>query len=315
MPRTAPNLKSERSVDSYRGAFTLIELLVVIAIIGILVALLLPAVQAARESARRTQCRNNLKQIGDALHNYHDTNRMFPPGYVSNFDGLGNDTGPGWGWASMLLSQMEQENLARQIAFGRAIEDSVNSVPRVVVIPLFICPSDLTKDKFTAVQRNNGGTVIATICDLASANYVGVYGTTEPGVDGDGMFFRDATVKIRDVTDGTSQTFGVGERSHRLGDATWVGAATNASVFPPPGSSFPPLVDNSSGLILGHTGDGNGPNSPDSHANQFYSLHPNGCQFLFIDGHVSFISQFIDYPTYKASSTREGGEQISLEDI
>jgi prepilin-type N-terminal cleavage/methylation domain-containing protein len=90
----------------HQTGFTLIELLVVIAIIAVLVALLLPAVQQAREAARRTQCRNNLKQIGIALQNYHDSRDAFPPGYISLFDNSGNDTGPGWGWASMILPEL-----------------------------------------------------------------------------------------------------------------------------------------------------------------------------------------------------------------
>src|SRR3954469_18135346 len=102
--------RSDRQRAQSRG-FTLIELLVVIYIIGILLALLLPAVQAAREAARRGQCINNLKQIGVALHNYEGTHRAFPPGYVSDFRPDGTDTGPGWGWAAMLLPQMEQKAL------------------------------------------------------------------------------------------------------------------------------------------------------------------------------------------------------------
>src|SRR5687768_201165 len=114
--------------SSSRRAFTLIELLVVIAIIGILVALLLPAVQQAREAARRTQCKNNLKQLGLALHNYHDQHKLLPPGYVSDYTTAGTDTGPGWGWAAMILPQIDQGPL-----FNRSTSRSVlkpRSTPR-----------------------------------------------------------------------------------------------------------------------------------------------------------------------------------------
>jgi prepilin-type N-terminal cleavage/methylation domain-containing protein len=113
-----------------RLAFTLIELLVVISIIGVLIALLLPAVQAAREAARRTQCVNNLKQLGVALHTYESTARSFPPGYISNFDTSGTDTGPGWGWAAMLLPQIEQKPLFDTINFNLPLEDVSNSTSR-----------------------------------------------------------------------------------------------------------------------------------------------------------------------------------------
>src|SRR5438105_3620381 len=105
-----PNWRRAVKLSSMRRklAFTLVELLVVIAIIGVLVALLLPAVQMARESARRMACQNNLKQVGLALQSYHDGQRSFPPGYVSAVDAAGNDTGPGWGWAAKALPYMEQ---------------------------------------------------------------------------------------------------------------------------------------------------------------------------------------------------------------
>src|SRR5512146_1142020 len=101
-----------------RAAFTLVELLVVIAIIGILVALLLPAVQFAREAARGVSCRNNLKQIGIAMHAFHDRTRLLPPGYADAAPWPQNDQGPGWGWAAFLLNDIEQNNLARQIDFN-----------------------------------------------------------------------------------------------------------------------------------------------------------------------------------------------------
>src|SRR5262245_64147082 len=109
-----------------RIAFTLVDLLVVIAIVGVLVALLLPAVQMARESARRMSCQNNLKQIGLALQSYHDGQRAFPPGYVSAVDAAGNDTGPGWGWGAKALPYMEQGTLYDTIRLDQPIESSAN---------------------------------------------------------------------------------------------------------------------------------------------------------------------------------------------
>src|SRR6516162_1658985 len=106
-----------------RTGFTLIELLVVIAIIGILVGLLLPDVQKVREAANRTSCLNNLKQLGLALHNYHDSQGSFPSGYSCHPQADPTYTAPGWGWASLLLPYAEQENLARQITYGLPVED------------------------------------------------------------------------------------------------------------------------------------------------------------------------------------------------
>lgn len=134
------NQKSPFWVKSYHRGFTLIELLVVISIIAVLIGLLLPAVQSARDAARKTQCFNNLKQIGLALHNYESTHYVFPPGYISNFDMNLNDTGPGWGWSSMLLPQMEQNSLFNSINFQIPIESGVNLTSRLVLINNFFCP-------------------------------------------------------------------------------------------------------------------------------------------------------------------------------
>src|SRR5580700_169813 len=120
-----------------KSGFTLIELLVVIAIIAILISLLLPAVQAAREAARRTTCRNNLKQIGVALANYLDRMRVWPPAYASAYDVNGNDTGKGWGWASFLLSDLEQAGLKKKINFGLQISDPNNFTAATTWLPSF----------------------------------------------------------------------------------------------------------------------------------------------------------------------------------
>jgi prepilin-type N-terminal cleavage/methylation domain-containing protein/prepilin-type processing-associated H-X9-DG protein len=302
--------------NTRRRAFTLIELLVVIAIISVLIALLLPAVQAAREAARRAQCVNNLKQIGLALLNYEGTVRTFPPGYISNFDSQGNDTGPGWGWAAMILAQFEQAPLYSSLNFNLAIEPPDNLTSRLVVINNFLCPSDTVQPFWWAVKRDAAtGAPVQNICQVAPSNYVGMYGTGEPGPGGEGVFFRDSRIALRDITDGSSQTILVGERSHRLGEATWVGAVTGAVLYPTDNDNIGRYVtETSPGMVLGHAGEGVGPGDPRSDVNQFYSLHAGGgVNFLFGDGHVVFLKSTINYQVYLALGTRAGGEVVSAD--
>jgi prepilin-type processing-associated H-X9-DG protein len=279
-------------------------------IVGILIAMVLPAVQYAREAGRRLQCQSHLRQVGIALQTYHDRHYVFPPGYRSAADRDGNDTGPGWGWASFILRDLEQASLAALVDFRLPIEAAQNEAARRTIVPIFLCPSDPTQETWPAIERNLTGNILGTICELASANYIGVFGTTEPGVEGDGMFYRDSHVGIRDVTDGTAVTILVGERSHELGTATWVGAVTKATLYPSPGSTAPPIVDNSSGYVLGHTGDLVGPSDPHSYANQFSSQHASGANFLFVDGHVQLISTTINNRVYRSLTTRAGGEAV-----
>jgi prepilin-type N-terminal cleavage/methylation domain-containing protein/prepilin-type processing-associated H-X9-DG protein len=297
--------------------FTLIELLVVIAIIAVLIGLLLPAVQSAREAARRAQCINNLKQIGLALMNYEGALRTFPPGYVSSFDVQGNDTGPGWGWAAMILPPFEQTPVFNSLNFNLAIEDASNLTGRLMLINNFLCPSDTVLPSWWAVSRNtNTGVALRNICQVASSNYVGMYGTGEPGPDGEGVFFRNSRIGLRDITDGTSQTILVGERSHNLGEATWVGSVTGAILYPTDGDNIGRYVpETSPGMVLGHAGEGHGPGDPRSDVNQFYSLHAGGgVNFLFGDGHVAFLKSTMNYKAYLALATRAGGEVVSSGD-
>jgi prepilin-type N-terminal cleavage/methylation domain-containing protein/prepilin-type processing-associated H-X9-DG protein len=296
-----------------RSGFTLIELLVVIAIIGVLVGLLLPAVQAAREAARRAQCVNNLKQIGLALHNYEASHGALPPGYVTTIDARGRDLGPGWGWNAMLLAEMEQRNLLNSLNFSLAIEAPDNATGRLTTVATFLCPSDRAPSTWSADVRDTGtGQLIRPICPVASSNYIGMYGLGEPGPDGEGLFSRDTSVRFRDVTDGLSQTLAVGERSFRLGPATWTGSVTGAILFAGPDQTVGTIVpEEAPGMILGHAGEHVGPGSPKSEINQFYSLHPGGVNFLFADGHVGFLKTSMDYQLYRSLATRAGGETIS----
>jgi prepilin-type processing-associated H-X9-DG protein len=292
----------------------LIELLVVIAIIGVLVGLLLPAVQAARESARRAQCVNNLKQLGLAFHQYESTNQVLPSGYVSKFDASGTDLGPGWGWASMLLPTLEQSSLFGSLNFSLGVEVPANLTARLVIVGSFLCPSDRVEPSWPAVSRDPAtGAAFELICKVAPSNYVGMSGYSEPGPDGEGLFFRNSAIAFRDITDGLSQTIAAGERSHLLGVATWSGSVTGAYLYDDDGDSIGSAdVETGPGMILGHTGEGIGPGSNKSEPNQFYSLHSSrGANFLFADGRVQFLKASMNYKSYVALSTRSGNESVS----
>lgn len=307
-----------------RAAFTLVELLVVITIIGILIALLLPAVQAAREAARRMQCSNNLKQIGIALHNYHTAIGCFPSGYISavGSGGPADDKGPGWGWAALALPYLELDNIHDKIQFDKDIADPANAAVRTTVLPVFLCPSDGGEKTFTVAGSNP--------IMVAQSNYVGVFGnpeiTSDPGFLNPtndparsaahrGMFYRNSGVKFADVTDGTSNTIFVGERNSRLAYATWTGSVTGAQVPPPTPNPYNYPAEGAPVLIFGHTGDANDnpahtPNSAVCHVDDFWSRHPMGANFLFVDGSVRQINDSIDPQVWWGLGTKAGDELL-----
>ena len=304
-----------------RRGFTLIELLVVIAIIAVLIALLLPAVQAAREAARRAQCANNLKQIGLALHNYHQAVGAFPPGYISRLDPNGDNNGTGWGWAAHILPYLEQSPIANAINFSLPIEADDNQTARLSKINAFICPTDASfVPQFTVVDDSTSSTALGKpICDVASSDFVGCFGKGDvsdiPGRDfGEGLFFRNKSVSIAQIIDGTSQTLAVGEKHQNLARATWTGAISHAAVPLTQLQAEAGLSPEGGGaLTLSHSGELDGPNSRPAHADQFWARHPGGAQFAFADGSVRFIKEKRPLPIFQALATRFGGEVLSAD--
>ena len=295
-----------------RAAFTIVELLVVITVIGILVSILIPAVQAARDSARRTQCASNQKQVGLALSHYHSQRNAFPPGYTSTVSSTGEETGPGWGWMAITLPFIEETQLWSTIDFQQPIESPANGASKRLVSSLLCPANELRRPTWPAEVRDAAGNPMSQICRVAFCAYVGMQGSTDVDPASDGILYRNSHVRDRDIIDGTSQTIIVGERAYRLGDATWVGAVTKASMFPDKYDAklAVPHLKPSSAMVLSHAGLGNGPNGVACEINQFYSLHGDGVNYIFADGHVVFLPGDVDYRVYRAMSTRAGGELV-----
>ena len=197
-----------------RSAFTLIELLVVIAIIGVLVGFLLPAVQQAREAARRMACTNNLKQLGLAMHGHHDANKKLPAGYVS--PGVAADadssseTSKGYAWGLFILPYLEEVTVFAAIDQSLEAAGTANETTAAAArLNVFRCPTDAPPATF-AVTNGNPVT-------LPSSNYAAILGwnnvSTEAG-QGNGVFYRNSEIRFKDITDGLSKTICVGERKH-----------------------------------------------------------------------------------------------------
>jgi len=292
-----------------RRGFTLVELLVVIAIIGVLVAMLLPAVQAAREAARRMSCANNMKQIGLGLQLYHDAMGHLPCGWRGYHPTTGEPHWfgePGWAWSAAILPYMEQHAVWKDMVhFDRAITDPVNDQVRVLPIATYFCPSDPGEPTFVlqAGDVHVGPGSFSKIV-LARNNYLGVFGTLDlhdvcatGDCVGDGVFFLNEGVRSRDIRDGLSQTFLVGERSSKWAPSTWVGVVN--------GGQHAPARVVGIGLFP--------PNSQleeEHYSHNFSSFHPSGTHFLTVDGAVRMVGDDIDQAVYQGLCTRQGGEAV-----
>jgi prepilin-type N-terminal cleavage/methylation domain-containing protein/prepilin-type processing-associated H-X9-DG protein len=299
-----------------RPAFTLIELLVVIAIIGILVALLLPAVQFARESARRMQCSNNLKQIGVALHLYHDTMKTFPPGRWGNHHSIN----------SLMLPFMEAENVYQKIDFTVDSAHANNIPAQSLVVPIFLCPSD--KSGIPSGWAGN--------------NYYGCEGNIlEKAQDtgANGVFMNNSSVSMGQISDGTSNTAAFSERPK--GDWSNSVVTLQSDNFKGPAVTTPDQgmlacravnysnLANQSGSnvgapwIFGTVAAGGGyqhvappgdcsctfpPGKSSLAAN---SYHPNGVNLLKCDGSVNFIPKGVNLVIWRDWGSKDGNEPVN----
>ncbi|MEC8558074.1 MAG: DUF1559 domain-containing protein [Planctomycetota bacterium] len=264
-----------KSLQKIHAAFTLVELLVVISIIGILMGLLLPAVQAAREAARRTQCQNNLKQIGLGIHGFHEAKKRLPIGCLEWRPFGGPTTRRQFAWSAFILPHLEQQNLFDSIDFQKPFDHPDNREAAATEISIFVCPS---------APENES--------ERGKTDYGGLYGerirTRNPD---DGVFLYDVKLDWEDLRDGLSTTMAVAED---IGgpDSEWI---NGRNVFVQVGG-----VNDPDAWI----GD-----------NEIRSQHPGGAMALFADGHVHFLTNNIDHQVLGALITRRGGEAVSGEEF
>ncbi|RPI83128.1 MAG: DUF1559 domain-containing protein [Planctomycetaceae bacterium] len=315
---------------SRRDGFTVIELLVTIAIMSLLVALLVPAVQSARESARQTHCRNNLRQFGLALHMYHDSHGVLPPGYLYSGQPLPppadpnmpkpkpksvprikdappptallqpND--PGWSWLSLCLGQLDQAPLYELIDFSHPVRLAGFEI-RGQSLAVANCPSDLGIGSFTIISEDN--VTMGQAHTVSYAACFGAYGLINTDPDyGNGMFQRNSAVRLGDVLDGTSQTIAIGERAAHFAKAPWVGVVTTGTIRTTPGAPvFTATVELAPGMALARIGNRT-LNSRYSEPYDFFSGHGTIVNFLYVDGSVKALSITTDRDVLHALATR-----------
>jgi prepilin-type N-terminal cleavage/methylation domain-containing protein/prepilin-type processing-associated H-X9-DG protein len=309
-----------------RQGFTLVELLVVIAIIGMLIALLLPAVQAVRAAARRTQCVNNLKQLGLALQNYHAQNRMFPPGARRHT----KSSTPGVSWRVLVLPHMELATMYDQIS-PKTDGGATSWAAEMQVVAGFNCPESPPQDDGPLVAK------YSNYCAIGGAGRSPTLPNADPAwpddepllfntdiacgnVARDGIFFPDSRVHAGMVLDGTTNTFALGERIQQY--RSWmVGVVTTFKTPQPPTRMCLGASNNVRSLLNDPRPYAGAPDLPPGVAPggdqvlklndlQFSSEHSGGAHFCMADGSVRFVSDAIDFTIYQSLASRDGGETL-----
>ena len=292
--------------------FTLVELLVVIAIIGILIALLLPAVQAAREAARRSQCTNNVKQIGLALHNYHDTHKAFPLGHVMSSSSSVNTELRG-SWIKGLLPFLELQTVYDTFDHNSAWWAPGNEAVRDIRIDAFLCPSDIEAEIFNSAY--NFGFRGNYVGNIGIGTYIREYRPSyQTGLTVHGPFVHNHSVRFSDIIDGTSNTAAVTEIRKASGNDS------RGALFADSGTvqychDYVPneLVADLTERCASETDvpcSGAGSGGP--HRLTARSRHPGGVNLLLFDGSVRFISETIDRDTWQALASMRGKEVVQL---
>lgn len=318
-------------LSSRRRAFTLVELLIVVTVLSLLIGLLLPAVQKARQSAARTSCSNNLRQIGIALHHYHDRNGFLPPSYTwvaSNLVPPPPPPGvqkvdvppsklyveplwPGWGWAAYLLEDVDQMSLMQQIDFNAPTTGTKALEPRMKVIPVFKCPSDGAAGVVTFYNQDG-----VSIGDAATNSYASCYGALgnmpSAPADGNGLFVRNGKIRLIDVTDGTAQTIAISERPASFAKAPWVGPLDQGTLRTTPQAPvFQSFIHPALSMAMARFGNRK-LNDPWSEPYDFFTPHQNTINLLFADGSVRPAPTTTSPAIFQALATRAGGENVIL---